>query len=87
MIEPKFKKGDYCINRNAGDIAIVKGLTKKGYYQFEQYYDSMLNKLKDLAKYNYELQVNYQQFWDLCNEQEKNKLDKIIKENEKTEQN
>ena len=87
MIEPKFKKGDYIVNRNVGDIAIVKGLTKKGYYQFEQYYDSMLDKLKDLDKYSYELQIFYQKFWDFCNEKEKNKLDKIIKENEKTEQN
>ena len=31
-IEPIFKKGDYIINRNAGDIAIVKGVTKKNYY-------------------------------------------------------
>ena len=24
MVEPIFKKGDYIINRNAGDMAIVK---------------------------------------------------------------
>jgi len=82
MIEPKFKKGDYIINRAAGDMAIVKCLTKKGYYQFEQYYGCMFDKMKDLKKYNYELQINYQKFWDFCNEEEKNNLNKKIEENE-----
>ena len=29
MIEPKFQKGDYIINRTSGDMAIIKGTTKK----------------------------------------------------------
>ena len=79
-VEPKFCKGDYIISRDgSGDIAIVKGITKKNYYQFEAYYDNMFGELKDKS---YDLQVNYQKFWDLCNDKEKKQLDEII--NEKT---
>ena len=37
IIEPQFKKGDYIINRNSNDMGIVKGITKKGYYQFKEF--------------------------------------------------
>ena len=80
MIEPKFQKGDYIINRTSGDMAIVKGITKKGYYQFSTYYGHMFKRLKDVKNENYDLQVNYQKFYDLCTEEEKEKLDEIIKE-------
>lgn len=83
-MDAKFKKGDYIINRSAGDMAIIKDISKKGYYQFDVYYMEMTHSLYDLKKYKYELQKNYQKFWDFCNEKEKNKLSKIIKENEKT---
>lgn len=79
MIEPKFKKGDYIINRAAGDMAIVKGVSKRNYYQFSAYYGAMFDKLTDLNKYDYELQINYQTFWDFCSDDEKKKLDEIIK--------
>lgn len=79
MIEPKFKKGDYIINRTCGDMGIVKGLTKKGYYQFEAYYGGMFKQLKDVKDKNYDLQINYQKFYELCDENEKKKLDEIIK--------
>ena len=79
MIEPKFKKGDYIINRTSGDMAIVKGITKKGYYQFEAYYGNMFHKLRDVKNYNYDLQINYQKFYELCDEKEENRLDEIIK--------
>lgn len=79
MIEPKFQKGDYIINRTCGDMAIVKGITKKGYYQFEAYYGGMFKQLKDVKDNNYDLQINYQKFYDLCDENEKKKLDEIIK--------
>ena len=79
MIEPKFKKGDYIINRTNGDMAIVKGITKKGYYQFEAYYGNMFHKLRDVKNYNYDLQINYQKFYEICDEKEKNRLDEIIK--------
>ena len=78
--EPKFAKGDYIINRTAGDMGIVKGITKKGYYQFKAYYDAMFNELKDLKNLNYDLQVNYQKFFELCTDEEKKKFDEIIKE-------
>lgn len=80
MIEPKFSKGDYIINRTSGDMAIVKGITKKGYYQFSAYYGHMFGKLKDVKNFNYDLQINYQKFFDLCTDEEKKELDKIIKE-------
>ena len=79
MIEPKFKKGDYIINKTSGDMAIVKGITKKGYYQFEVYYGNMFHRLRDVKNYNYDLQINYQKFYELCDEKEKNRLDEIIK--------
>jgi hypothetical protein len=79
MIEPKFQKGDYIINRTCGDMGIVKGITKKGYYQFEAYYGGMFKQLKDVKDNNYDLQINYQKFYELCDENEKKKLDEIIK--------
>ena len=78
MIEPKFQKGDYIINRTSGDMGIVKGVTKKGYYQFTAYYGDMFHELKDVKNQNYDLQINYQKFYDICTEEEKKKLDDII---------
>lgn len=80
MIEPKFNKGDYIINRSAGDLAIVNNITKKGYYTFEVYYTNMFKEFMDLKKYTYELQMHYQKFWDFCNKKEKDKLNKLIKQ-------
>lgn len=82
-IIPKFKPCDCIVNRTSGDMAIVKGVTKKGYYQFKAYYGSMFKELKDVKNLNYDLQINYQKFYDLCNEEEKKKLDSIIEENKK----
>jgi len=82
-MEAIFKSGDYIINRTSGDMAIVKGVTKKGYYQFKTYYGSMFKELKDVSSKNFDLQINYQKFYDLCNEEEKKKLDSIIEENKK----
>lgn len=76
-IEPKFKEDDYIINHTSGDMAIIKGLNKKGYYTFKEYYGGMFEELKD-AK-NYTLQKNYQKFFELCDEDEKKKLNEIIK--------
>ena len=80
MIEPKFNKDDYIVNRSSGDIGIVKGISKKGYYQFKAFYNGMTKDLKDLNEYNYELQVNYQKFWEPCNEDERKIIDNAIKE-------
>ena len=77
MIEEKFKKGDYIINRRSKDIGIVKGVSAKGYYQFQVFYGGMFKHLKDEG---YELQVNYQKFFDFCTDEEKKKFDDIIKE-------
>lgn len=79
VVDCKFKKGDYIINRTCGDMAIVNGVTAKGYYTFQEYYDEMFHNLKDLKKYTYELQVNYQKFFELCNDEEKERLDDIIR--------
>ena len=80
MIEPKFKKGDYIINRANGDMAIVKGYTKNIYYQFESYYGSMFNEFKNVKDKSYDLQFHYQKFYDLCTDEEQKKLDELIKE-------
>lgn len=80
MEEPKFKNGDYIINHVSGDMGIIKGTTKAGYYQFEAYYGGMFHDLKEVKNKNYDLQINYQKFYELCNEEEKEKLDEIIKE-------
>ncbi len=82
-MEAIFKSGDYIINRTSGDMGIVKGVTKKGYYQFKAYYGSMFKELKDVSSKNFDLQINYQKFYDLCNEEEKKKFDSIIEENKK----
>ena len=80
-IDPKFVKGDYIISRDgSGDLAIVKGISNKNYYQFKEYYDSMLGEFKDLKNSNYELQVNYQKFWDICTQDEHDRFDKLLKE-------
>jgi hypothetical protein len=81
MVEPKFKPGDYITNKKTGDLAIVKGVTKKNYYQFEVYYGAMFGELKDVKNKLNDLQVNYQKFYELCNEEEKKKLDEIITKN------
>ena len=78
--EPKFKPGDYIINRSSGDMAIIDKVTPKNYYHFKVYYGNMFHELKDIKDKNYDLQVNYQKFYDLCTDEEKKKLDKIIKE-------
>ena len=80
MIEIKFKPGDYIINHKSNDMAIVKGVTKKGYYQFEAYYGGMFGDLKDVKDKNFDLQVNYQKFYELCTDEEKKKLEDIIKQ-------
>ena len=75
-IEPKFKPQDYIINHTSGDIGIVKGVSKKKYYQFKAYLGGMFGELKPKG---YELQVNYQKFYDLCTDKEKEKIDTAIK--------
>ena len=82
MIEPIFKENDYIINDSSNDMAIIKGVTKKGYYQFKAYYGGMFKKLKDVTDKNYDLLINYQKFYRLCTDEEKNKLDDIIKRND-----
>ena len=82
-MEAKFKSNDYIINRTSGDMAIIDKVTKKNYYHFKAYYGSMFNELKDVKNPLYDLQVNYQTFFDLCTDEEKKKLDYLINENKK----
>ena len=77
MVEAKFKKGDYIINRTSKCMGIIKSVTPKGYYAFKEYYGAIFDELKEEG---YELQINYQKFYDLCTEEEKEKLDNIIKQ-------
>lgn len=79
-VEPKFSPGDYIINRSSGDMGIVDKVTPKNYYHFKTYYGAMFDDLKDVKDKLYDLQVNYQKFFDLCTDEEKEKLDKIVKE-------
>lgn len=82
MLEPKFKKGDYIINRKGRIMGIVSKLDSKGYYNFKFLYGGMFNTVFDT---NIELvQINYQKFFDFCTDEEKEKLDEIIKEHKKT---
>lgn len=77
-MEPIFKEGDYIINHSSRDIAIVKGVTKKGYYEFKAYYSSMLNELKDVSDPKHNLQIHYQKFFEPCGEDERQKIDALI---------
>ena len=76
MIEPKFSRGDYIINRSAHDMAVYDKTDKRGYMHFTHYYGHMFRKFYDVK--NYTLQVNYQKFWDVCTEEEKKKMDELI---------
>lgn len=78
-VEPKFKAGDYIINRTSGDMGIVAKVTPRNYYHFKEFYGKMFNELKDIKDDSYDLQVNYQKFYDLCTDEERKKLDEIIK--------
>ena len=79
-IIPKFNKDDYVINRASGNMGIIKGVTKKGYYQFKAYYSKMFDEFNDVKNLNYDLQINYQEFMDFCTDEEKQNLDKLMKE-------
>ena len=80
IVEPLFGKGDYIINPTAGDMAIVDSITKKNYYHFKVYYSAMFDEFRDAKNKLNDLQVNYQKFWSLCNDDEKQRLDELIKE-------
>ena len=79
-MEPKFDKGDYIVNRWANNYAIVDSVTKKGYYHFKVYYDESYDELRDTKDKMSDLQVNYQKYWDFCTDEEKVKVDTILKE-------
>ena len=78
-VEPKFNPGDYIVNHSSGDMAIIDKITPKNYYKFKVYYGAMFDELKNINDKLYDLQVNYQKFFDLCTDEEKEKLDEIIK--------
>lgn len=78
VFEEKFKNGDYIINRRCGDMAVYDRCDQRGYMHFKHYYGKMFDVLKDCTKWN--LQVNYQKFYEKCNDEEKSKMDMIIKE-------
>lgn len=68
MLEEKFKKGDYIINRCSLDMAVYDKVDKKGYIHFKEYYSHMFKEFHDVDKYT--LQINYQNFYDLMNNEE-----------------
>lgn len=75
-IKEKFKKGDYIINRTCGDIAVYQKMDDRGYMHFSYYYGNMFHHLKDVKAYT--LQIHYQKMFDLCNDEEKQRMVDII---------
>lgn len=78
-VEPKFNSGDYIINRSSGDIGVIDKVTPRNYYHFKAYYSAMFDELKDVTNKLYDLQVDYQKFFDLCTEEEIDKMNKMLK--------
>ena len=70
----KFKKGDYIINRKTGNIGIFDKLKKRHLY-FTHYYSDMFDKISN----DHHFAIDYQDFFDICTEEEKEKMDEIIK--------
>lgn len=77
VFKEKFEEGDYIINRSCGDMAVYDKCDSKGYMYFKYYYVKMFGTLKDCSKWN--LQVDYQKFYEKCTDAEKEKMDEIIK--------
>lgn len=77
-MEEKFRKGDYIVNRNCHDMAIYDKVDAKGYMHFKEYYSHMFKKFKDTKAYT--MQINYQKFYELCDEAERSKLDSLLVE-------
>ena len=80
FITEKFQKGDYIINRYAGDMAVYDKTDKKGYMHFKLYYGGMFGDVKDK---DFTLIWKYQDNYELCDEKEKECLDTIIKDYKK----
>ena len=77
LVNEKFQKGDYIINRYAGDMGVYDRTDKKGYMHFKLYYGGMFGDVKDK---DFTLIWRYQDNYELCNDEEKARLDEIIKE-------
>ena len=71
----KYKEGDFIINRDAGDMAIVSKIDKKGYYHFKRYYDAMFKYFKENI---YILQVNYEKFFEPMTDDEIKEFEELI---------
>lgn len=80
MLEEKFKKGDYIINRACGDMAVYDKVDKKGYMHFKYYYSGLFGELRDCTVYT--MQINYQKFYELCDDGEKGKMDRVIEKSQ-----
>lgn len=80
MIEPKFKKGDYIINRTAKEMAIYDKLDAKGYMHFKRYRHGMLGDFVNPKEFT--LQINYQKFYEPMTDEEKDIFNKIIEEHD-----
>jgi len=77
MIEPKFKKDDYIINRKGKVMGIVSKLDDKGYYHFKMCYGKVFDRFYDV-KTEF-LQINYQKFFDFCTDEERKTVDELLK--------
>ena len=85
MIEEKFKKGDYIISHHCGDMAVYDKIDKKGYMHFKHYYNAMFHSFNNVKEYT--MHINYQKYYDLCSEAEKEALDKLIKDYKSNNEN
>lgn len=57
-------------------MAVVSNIDKKGYYHFKHFYGVMFEDFKDTNTFT--LQVNYDKFYELMDENEINEFNKII---------
>ena len=77
MIVCKFSPGDYITNRKSKDIGIYKSTDAKGYMHFVQYLSGFFGTLKDCTKHT--VHVCYQDFYELCNSEEMEIIDKKVR--------
>ena len=76
-MNPKFKNGDYIKNIYGKAMAVVSNVDKKGYYHFKHFYGTMFEEFKDVSTFT--LQVDYDKFYELMNENEVNEFNEMIK--------
>ena len=77
IINCNFNENDYIISHASGDMAIIDKIDKKGYVHFKKYYGAMFG---DIRGDEYIFHMNFLKFFELCNDEEKKELDKILED-------